>query len=288
MAKPRVEEQIEKIGAVASSYPELAISLSLHKALLEALRPLDESEERGALKSLDWSNFSGLVERSLKEKQHLGSYVDPSALDPAAYGGALIRVLGALQGLHPSKSELIIILDAVKQGKIDAVDAIRAMLKEDASWLKDKGQELGVEPPLLLSVLELPLRPFFEELARKFEDTYIEDWWEPHCPICGRKPPTGRMRSKKLYLVCAFCGDRYAADMFQCISCGNKDPTKLAFINPEAYPDLEIQYCEVCKMYVKVINEDRPGRVIPLGLEDVVTRGLDELAQLPELGLHRY
>lgn len=288
MAKPRVKEQMEKVDAIAGSYRELASSLSLHRALLEALRPLDESEGRGASKNLDWSILSSLVERSLKEKKHLGSYVDSSAFDPAVFKDTFLRVLDVLQGMHPSEGELALLSDVMENGKMDAVDAIRALLNEDASWLKKKGLELGVDPSLLLSVLELPLRPFFEELARRFEDAYIEDWWEPHCPICGRKPPTGRMRGKKLYLVCAFCGDRYAADLFQCISCGNKDPTKLAFISPEGHPELEIQYCEVCKTYIKVVNEDKPGGVIPLGLEDVLTRGLDDLAQLPELGLRRY
>lgn len=288
MARHRVKEQMEKVDSIARSHQELATSVSIHKALLEALRPLDESEGRGASKSLDWSIFNGLVERSLKEKRHLGYYLEPSNFDLGVFKESLLRVLDALQGLHPSKGELLLVSYAVGKGRLDAADAVRAILGEDASWLKDKGLELGVDPSLLLSVLELPLRPFYEELARRFEDAYIEDWWEPHCPICGRKPPTGRMRGKKLYLVCAFCGDKYAADLFQCISCGNKDPTKLAFISPEGHPELEIQYCEVCKTYVKVVNEDKPGGVIPMGLEDILTRELDTLAQLPELGLRRY
>lgn len=288
MAKPRVKKQIEKVDAAAIRCPELAPSLSLYKASLEALRPLDESKTRGALKSLDWSVFNGLVVLSLKEKQHLSSYMDPSTVDPAAFNDALLRVLDALQSVHPAKSNLTLVSDAVKQGKIDAADAIQALLTEDAAWLEKKGLEFGVEPSLILSVLELPLRPLFEELARKYEEAYIEDWWEPYCPICGRRPPAGRMRSKKLFLVCAYCGDLYAVDMFQCISCGNKDPTKLAFVSPESRPEYEIQYCEKCKMYIKVINEDKLGKMVPLGLEDIFTRELDALAQLPELGLRRY
>jgi len=286
MAKPRIKEQIEKLASAAGSDQKLASSLNLHKALLEVLRPLDESESRGA-KAVDWSSFSATVEESLAEKRHLGLYLDPSLFDLEALRGTLLKITDVLPSLHPSMDQIRRLSEALKTGELNVAEALQAMIVEDAHWLQEKGRTLGVDPSLLLAVMELPMRPFFEELSRRFEDVYIEDWWEPHCPICGRKPPVGRMRSKKLYLVCSYCGDRYTVDLFQCISCGNKDPTKLGFISPEGHPELELHYCEVCKSYVKVINEDKSKRSIPAGLEDLMTRGLDELAQLPELGLAR-
>jgi len=286
MAKPRIKEQIEKLASAAGSDQKLAPSLNLHKALLEALRPLDESEGRGT-RDIDWQSLSNNVKESLAERRHLGSYLDPTIFDPDAYAGTLLKLTDLLTGSHPSKDQATRLSEALRTGGLEAAEAIRALISEDASWLQEKGRTLGVDPSLLLAVLELPLRPFFEELSRRFEDSYVEDWWEPHCPICGRRPPAGRMRSKKLYLVCSYCGDRYAVDMFQCTSCGNKDPTKLGFVSPEGHPELELHYCEVCKSYIKVINEDKLRESIPVGLEDLMTVELDELARLPELGLAR-
>ena len=285
MAKPGIKEQIEKLALVTGSDQKLAPSLNLHKALLEVLRPLDESEGRGT-KAVDWSGFSTIIEKSLTEKRHLSLYLDPSLFDLEVFTGTLLKLTDVLPSLLPSKDQIRRLSEAMKTGELEVAEALQAMISEDASWLQEKGQELGVDPSLFLAVLELPLKPFFEELSRRFEDVYIEDWWEPHCPICGRKPPVGRMMSKKLYLVCSYCGDKYAVDLFQCINCGNKDPTKLGFISPDSHPELELHYCEVCKSYVKVINEEL-SRSIPMGLEDLMTRGLDELAQLPELGLAR-
>ncbi|MFH1624574.1 MAG: formate dehydrogenase accessory protein FdhE, partial [Pseudomonadota bacterium] len=259
----------------------------LYKGILEILEPLEKVSNLGLKKTIDWGVISETAKRSLKERRHLSTYLDSSIFDAELVKETVLKLMDYLMAENPSTMQLNKVLEAIIEGSLVINDGIGALLGEDASWFHEKAQTYGVEPSLFLSVFELPLRPFFEEAARKLEKIYVEDWWEQTCPICGRNPPVGRMRSKKLYLVCQYCGTVYAVDLFQCFSCGSKDPTKLEFVSPESRPDLELNYCGLCKSYIKIINDDRLHVKVPFGLEDLLTRALDELAKVPELNLSR-
>ena len=96
-----------------------------------------------------------------------------------------------------------------------------------------------------------------------------------------------RIRQGKRYMTCTFCGAEYLVDLFFCTNCGNNDPRTIGFIAPEGLTGCEINYCEKCNRYTKVLYEDRLTREIPRGLEDLLTRGLDELARGEEFGFKR-
>lgn len=287
MSKPKIAEQLKELESIEGSYPEEKGNLKLYKELLEILEPLEKASNLGTRSPIDWEAISETAKRSLKERRHLGTYLDPSIFDAELIRETVLKLIGYLVAENPSTKPLVGVSEALIEGSLRIEDGIRALLKEDASWFQEKAQTHRLDPSLLLSLFELPLRPFFEEAARRFEKTFIEDWWEQTCPVCGRSPPVGRMKSKKLYLICQYCGTGYTVDLFQCFSCGNKDPTKLGFAAPKGRPDLELNYCELCKNYIKVINEDRLQQKIPSGLEDLLTRELDELAKVPDLNLSR-
>jgi len=67
------------------------------------------------------------------------------------------------------------------------------------------------------------------------------------------------------------------------VHCGNLDPKTLAFLQIETKPWLRIDYCEKCKHYLKVIDDDKMKTPFPNGLEDVLTISLDRVAK--EAGL---
>ena len=83
-------------------------------------------------------------------------------------------------------------------------------------------------------------------------------------------------------MVCMYCGTDYLFDQFACVNCGNNDPNTLGFIALEDYPGYEIDYCEKCSNYIKVIYPDRVK-----GFEDLFTWELDDFAENSGLGLER-
>jgi FdhE protein len=119
------------------------------------------------------------------------------------------------------------------------------------------------------------------------EKDFIELWWEPFCPVCGRKSKVARMRKGKRYMACSYCGCQYLTDRFICPVCTNNDPTTQGFISFPENLAYEINYCEACNQYIKVIYEERMRKKIPEGLEDLLTRELDIFAQSEEIGFIR-
>jgi formate dehydrogenase maturation protein FdhE len=75
--------------------------------------------------------------------------------------------------------------------------------------------------------------------------------------------------------------------MFKCVNCGNNDPTLMGFLKFKGQEGFELNFCEACNHYIKIIDEDLPIRNIPYGLEDLLTRELDNIATNSDLNLRR-
>ena len=287
MPKPTIKEQIHEVDSAANDYPEYLDILNLHKALLEILMPIAEPPTKGVREALSDEAIKNLQEKAVASKKPISSFLDASLFDEDTFLGITRDIVECLMHRRPGGEALEGLLRALEQGEVDARDAIEAILKEDASWFQHLSDKLGVEPSLLLFIFETPIRPFFEDVARKVEGELIETWWEPFCPVCGRTSIVARIRLRKRYMTCTYCGAEYLVDLFLCVNCGNKDPYSLGFITFEEHPEYELNYCEKCNHYVKAMYEDRLRRKIPKGLEDLLTQDLDILAQRHELDLSR-
>jgi FdhE protein len=179
------------------------------------------------------------------------------------------------------------LLEAIRNKNNLINNSLKAIFKEDSDWFDQMGENYGVEPSLLLMIFDLPLRPFFENLSRKIEDKIIETWWESHCPVCGRTPKVAITRKGKRYMACSYCGTQYLVDLFICTNCGNNDPNKFGFITFKDHPEYELNYCEECNHYLKIGDEEKIGKRVPRGLEDLITQELDVRAQSDEFKLSR-
>ncbi len=242
----------------------------------------------GIIEILTDKNIQNLLEKALKLRRPMSSFLDANIFDPGIVLLVANKVVEKLirRGFEMGH-ELEVLHGALKQGEVDAKGAVKAILEEDALWFKNLGDKFGVKPSLVLFIFDTPLRPFFEEIVRRVEKEIIENWWEPFCPVCGRLSQVARMRNRKRYITCTYCGAQYLVDLFLCPNCGNNDPTTQGFVSFENFPEYELSYCEKCKHYIKVIKEDEMKSEIPQGLEDLLTRELDEFAKEHELGLIR-
>lgn len=287
MPKPNIMEQIREVDSAVKDYPEYIEPLNIHRAVLEILMPVAESPRKGAREALSIEVVKDLQEKAAASRRPISSFLDVSIFSEDTVLGVARSITECLMQRRSMGDELGGFNRSLESGEVDVRDAMEAILKEDAAWFNHLSARFGVESSLLLYIFDAPLRPFFEEVARKVDRTFTEKWWEPFCPVCGRNSSVARIRQKKRYMICTYCGAEYLVDLFLCVNCGNKDPYSLGFITFEEHPEYELNYCEKCNHYIKDIYEERLSRRIPKGLEDLLTQELDIMAKANELGLKR-
>ena len=287
LSRSTIEEQIREVDSAAEDYPEHLNLLTLHKAILEILMPIAKSPKKGAREALSGEAFNNLQEKAAASKKPISSFLYSSIFDEDTVLSIARDITQCLMRRRPGGEALEGFLKALEKEEINARDAIEAILEEDAAWFQHLSERFGVESSLLLFIFDTTLRPFFEEIARKVESVFIETWWEPFCPVCGRTSNVARIRQRKRYMTCTYCGAEYLVDLFLCVNCGNKDPYTLGFITFEEHPEYELNYCEKCDHYIKIVYEERLRRRIPKGLEGLLTQELDILAEENKLSLSR-
>ena len=280
MGNLSVRERLEYASALSPKHEELRGSLELYKKILQIQQEIDDDPTKGAKQNgADQSVIAGLQETCLQEKKPLIYCVDPSIFNYSILLSTSKQVLRVLIKERPTNKGLENLLNLIESGKTDLSEFVDATLREDASAIRKHAEKLHLEPALLLYVISVLIQPFLEHVARKIDTSFSDNWWQTFCPVCGRLPIVARIRRRKRYLVCTFCGAEYLSDHFVCIHCGNSDPYTLKYMVASEKPGFQISFCTKCKHYVKVIDEDNVREPIPRGLEDVFTLDLDLVAK---------
>lgn len=268
-------------------FPQYEDLLDINQKILEAIIPIGESHNLGLSKSLDEELVTDLREKTLSSRKPINYYLDHSFFDKTSMLETSKKITSSLISFKTSAEGLKSFYDSLEDNPTGIAQGLEAVLKEDFPWFSDLSEKYQVEASLLLLIFDSPLKPFFEEITRRVEKDFIELWWEPFCPVCGRKSRVARMRKGKRYMACSYCGCQYLTDRFICPVCDNNDPTKQGFISFPKNSAYELNYCEECNQYIKVIYEERMWIKIPEGLEDLLTRELDVFAQTTEIGFSR-
>jgi FdhE protein len=141
--------------------------------------------------------------------------------------------------------------------------------------------KLHLRDGVLSFIARQSIKPAFEAYADQLKG-YVdqEKWWRNYCPICGSEPFLAEFKKDGArFLVCSCCGYEWRFHRLKCPFCENNDHEKLRYFYTEkegrAY---RIDVCEKCKRYIKTVDTNEVGEVIP-PLEDIGTLHLDVLAQ---------
>ena len=279
MGNLSVDDQIKVIDGIILENPDLRKPLELYKLVLQAQRQLRDDPKKGT--SLNWDDrFMEDLQRKAHEfKQPIAKFLDSSIFDSKALLHTCEQIVKALIEKGVKEDLFKKFLDELITGEVSIIDLVGVALKGDGEYFENHGERLGLDPALILFIVNVLIQPCLEEIAKKIDSSFLERWWRALCPVCGRRPIMARLKSRKRYLICSLCGAEYLADLFLCVNCGNIDPLTLRFLAPEGRPEFRIDFCEKCKHYLKVMDEEKLKRPIPKGLEDVVTIDLDFLAK---------
>jgi len=283
---PSLDSRINITDKMIKEHPELSNPLEIYKKVLMAQRQVRDSPKKGT--NVDWddkSTIEDLQQKAKKSGQPIASFLDPNIFDLDSVVHTIEQVIGVIIEKEEKKNWSNKFLDQIKSGKVDIFDFIGAALKGDAEYFNKYGEKLSINPALLLFFINSSIQPCFEEITKRVDPSFLERWWRTLCPICGRRPIVSRIRARKRHLICTHCGAVYLADLFLCVNCGNADAYTLKFLVPKGFPELRVDFCEKCKHYLKVVDENKLKKPIPEGLEDIMTIDLDYMAK--NAGLRR-
>lgn len=161
----------------------------------------------------------------------------------------------------------------------DLTQLVTAVLQANNSVIQSYADRFDLDSSFFLFILSSILQPFLEALAKNVSTDFYENWWQSTCPVCGQTPVVARIRKRRRYLMCAYCGAEYLSDHFLCVHCDNRDPYTLQYLHLDEKPAFRIDYCTKCHKYLKIINDDKLKETIPRFLEDILTLDLDLYAQ---------
>lgn len=286
LAFPSVAQRLTLIAELLNQHRDLQPYLALMQQTLQALLALDQTPTKGAVD--DWETRDPvplLEERALDTKTPMIRFLDDTLFNLDALYPVFIRTSQVLSTTHPNEKGIERLNRHLADHPVDYTTLLSAALRVDEPTLTAYAQKFDVTPSRLYVSITTPLQPFVEELSRRASPSFYDRWWQANCPICGRTPVVARIRNRKRYLMCAYCGAEYLSDYILCVHCGNKDPYTLHYLDIEGNDAFHIDFCAKCQQYLKVIVEDGLSEPLPRFVEDLLTLDVDVAAS--DAGLTR-
>lgn len=158
---------------------------------------------------------------------------------------------------------------------------LEAAVTGNPDHFPDKTGNPDLNTYILKFIVANTVKPFLRAFAQTVsEENRTGSWSESFCPVCGNRPYIGRLAKEdgKRYLRCSLCDTEWGYKRLACCNCGNEDHNTLSFLMIEETPGYQIDVCEVCKSYLKIID-DRTGFSRDQDLSDVQTIYLDLIAR---------
>ncbi len=144
-----------------------------------------------------------------------------------------------------------------------------------------KGEEAGLEGPLLSFIFTHSLRPLLRAQAAALSG-HVNDsqWYRGRCPICGGEPDIAALErgSGQRRLLCSRCDSEWAYLRIACPFCGNEDPSQLAYY-PSDDKVYRLSVCERCHRYLKTVDLRETAGEKLLPAERILTVGMDVAAE---------
>lgn len=275
MRHSSLSERLTVVNELIERRKDLKEYLELNSRILYAQLEIDKVSKKGLTSNLNKKTLTLLEDKSLKSKKPIIRFLEISLFDIKILKILFKNVVEIFASSNPNEEGLTRLLNQLKTDEVDINQLITSILEEDHGPIRDLAQKNMIDSSLLLFIVSMIIQPYIEEIANRASSSFYERWWKTICPICGRKPSTARVRKRRRFLVCNFCGAEYLSDFFICVNCGNRDPYTLKYMKFKEEEGFQIDYCTKCKHYLKIINEEALKEPIPRLMEDILSLDLD-------------
>jgi FdhE protein len=127
---------------------------------------------------------------------------------------------------------------------------------------------------------ETALRPYLQLVAEKIQPEIDRAAAGAGCPVCGEHVRLATLEEDgKKVIHCPRCLAHWNAKLLECSHCGNEDHQTTKFITIEGDAVSQIQVCEVCHGYIKIIDTRQYITKPSAALLDINSIHLDFVAQ---------
>ena len=147
-------------------------------------------------------------------------------------------------------------------------------------------EEENVRKWLPYFLAEHGVRPFLRVVSEVFKDELPTLETKGSCPCCGEPIRLAVLEGKgKKMIVCPRCEAKWQQKRLQCSFCGNEDHTKLSYYTVEGDKSSQIEVCNECNSYIKIIDKRKLLKKQTAFLLDINSIHLDIIAQEKGFGV---
>jgi len=170
------------------------------------------------------------------------------------------------------------IAELVSGKKIDTEKLFSSFIGEDESAFDGIEKEHGINKEILAYIVYNSLKPsltvFAENMSANLDNAGA--WEKGYCPVCGSSPEISLFEENgKRFLVCGFCGYKWASRRIYCPFCENTEHETLQYIEIEGEEEHRAYVCDKCKKYIKTTDVNKTTRLVYPSLEYQATPYID-------------
>jgi FdhE protein len=174
-----------------------------------------------------------------------------------------------------------------------SMETIKRLLDEETAvrWIDEAfavnhiyfasfAEENEIDSWIPLFIAETVLRPYLQLTAEKVQQEIQYGVHGAGCPVCGEPVRLAQIEDGgKKVLHCPRCLAHWNDKRITCSHCGNEDHETVQFLTIEGDTASQIQVCEVCKGYTKIIDTRQYIIKPTSAMLDLNTIHLDFVAQ---------
>lgn len=177
--------------------------------------------------------------------------------------------------LEPRLAEVTNLLD-----EETAISWIDEAFSFNSLYFSRFAEENGLEEWIPQFLAETALRPYLQLTAEKVQHEINHAIHGAGCPVCGEPARLAVLEDEgKKVMQCPRCLAQWHARRLECVHCGTDDHKTMQFITVEGDAASQIQVCDDCKGYIKVIDTRQYLSKPSAAMLDLNTIHLDFVAQ---------
>ena len=181
--------------------------------------------------------------------------------------------------------------DAEKAGSFVPATWLLEQRPDRLELVTDASRQVGIDESVMGTLARAVTFPHWELVAEAWlPQGRLDEWKRFRCPTCGGPPglaevgmegggDEGVTAASRRLMHCPFCGSRWVVPTLECPACHSTKPGDAKCLFTAEEPELRIDFCKSCDHYIKVVDTDKTGGRLHIGLELLTSAHLDTIAQ---------
>lgn len=271
------EEIKQAVDDIRKLKPEYAPLLGLYEKIFIA-----QEKSKDDIKLPEFTIAPDKLKIKLDEQFPLVT-IPEFKFDSLASGKLFGEICGILSAEDNEVSESVKkISKLAAEEKIDTDKLFSSILNEDETAFDDFEKDHGIDKHVLAFIAYNSIKPslavFSQKVAVHLENTGA--WEKGYCPVCGSAPELSLFEENgKRFMVCGFCGYKWASRRIYCPFCENSEHESLQYIEIEGEEEHRADVCDKCKKYIKTTDVKKTTRLVYPPLEYQATPYIDLLIE---------